>query len=185
MRPTPVDWSTRSKRFMNPGELEVLISLVASVDPVGVLEFGINTGRTAQALLEYVPQIQHYVGIDVPMGTVTAKHVQRKEVPEVAGELVLGDPRVRLIVREGGSHAVNASELPFVSAAFIDGDHSRAGVENDTMLAMQRVRPGGIVIWHDYHERNVVDVRSVLDKKFAQGWDLRHVRGTWLVYMLA
>jgi predicted O-methyltransferase YrrM len=177
-----INWSSRSRRFMNEGELEALVTLVDSVNPKGVLEFGINTGRTAQAILEYVPGIEQYIGIDVPMGYVTNAQVQRGEVPKVAGELVLHDERVQLIVREGGSHAVFPTDLPYVDAVFIDGDHSRSGVEHDTMLALQRARPGGIIVWHDYHDLGTVDVREVLNEKFKRGWDLRHVEGTWLVY---
>jgi len=183
IEPTPVNWSLRSRRYMNPGELETLITLVKSVSPKGVIEFGINDGRTAQALLEYIPGIECYVGIDVPPGFVTAAKVQRGEVPKVAGGLVGVDPRVELIVRAGGSQAVTAQELPHVDAAFIDGDHSRGGVENDTRLAIGAVRPGGIVVWHDYHDLGTVDVREVLHEKFDQGWPLQHVEGTWLVYM--
>jgi predicted O-methyltransferase YrrM len=168
---------------MNPGELETLISLIASVEPKGVIEFGINTGRTAQAILEYVPGIEIYIGVDVPMGYVTEKQVQRGEVPIVAGELVLGDPRVNLMVLQNGSRDIGPGKLPQVDAAFIDGDHSRAGVENDTRLALAHVRPGGIIIWHDYHDLGTVDVRDVLDEKLAEGWDLHHVKDTWLVYM--
>lgn len=178
-----INWSSRSKRFMNAGELEALVTLVDSVRPRSVLEFGINTGRTAQAILEYVPGIEQYIGIDVPKGYVTNAQVQRREVPEVAGELVLDDPRVQLFVREGGSQSVFPTELPYVDAVFIDGDHSRSGVEHDTMLALQRVRPRGIILWHDYNDSGTVDVREVLNEKFKRGWDLRHVEGTWLVYM--
>lgn len=179
----PINWSSRSRRYMNEGELEALVTLVDSAKPKAVLEFGINTGRTAKAILDYVPGIEHYIGIDVPKGYVTAAQVQRREIPEVAGEMVLDDPRVQLIVREGGSQAVVPTELPYVDAVFIDGDHSRSGVEHDTMLALQRTRPSGIIIWHDYNDSGTVDVREVLNEKFKRGWDLRHVEGTWLVYM--
>jgi predicted O-methyltransferase YrrM len=179
----PIDWSTRPRRFMNPGELETLITLIASVNPKQVIEFGINVGRTAQAILEYVPGIEGYTGIDVPIGYVTAKEVQRGEVPQVPGELVKDDPRVTLLVRTGGSQSLRAHELPEADAIFIDGDHSRKGVENDTMLAWQRVRPGGIIVWHDYHDLETVDVREVLNDLYEKGWNLRHVKDTWLVYL--
>lgn len=181
--PVPINWNSRSKRFMNAGELEALVGLMRMVSPKVVLEFGINTGRTAQAILEYVPGIEHYVGIDVPQGHITPAMVQRNEVPAIPGELVLGDPRVQLIVREGGSHNVIPTELPYLDAVFIDGDHSRAGVEQDTMLALQRTVPGGIIVWHDYHDLGTVDVREVLNEKYKRGWDLHHVENTWLVYM--
>jgi predicted O-methyltransferase YrrM len=168
---------------MNPGELETLITLIASVSPKRVIEFGINEGRTAQAILEYVPGIEHYIGIDVPPGHVTAAAVQRGEVPQVAGGLVGVDPRVQLIVREGGSQSLLPDDLPEADAIFIDGDHSRDGVENDTALALTCVRSGGIIIWHDYHDLGTVDVREVLNEMYGGGWNLRHVKDTWLVFL--
>lgn len=169
---------------MNPNELEVLCALVARVAPRNVLEFGVNVGRTAQAILEYVPGIEHYEGVDVPYGYVPAKAVQKNEVPQQPGELVRDDPRFKLLLPEGGSKNLNATDLTRCEAVFIDGDHSREGVLNDTVLALQVLRPGGIVIWHDYHDLGTVDVREVLHEKKAAGWPLQHVAGTWLVYML-
>jgi predicted O-methyltransferase YrrM len=168
---------------MNPGELEILCALLDSVHPHTVIEFGVNVGRTAQAILEYVPGIKHYVGIDVPLGYVPAKVVQRNEVPEQAGELVRDDVRFRLLLPEGGSQNLEVADLPPCDAAFIDGDHSRDGVMNDTVLSLQRVRAGGIIVWHDYHDLGTVDVADYLHEKAASGWDLHHVEGTWLVYM--
>jgi predicted O-methyltransferase YrrM len=118
------------------------------------------------------------------VGYVTAKQVQRGEVPAVAGELVKNDRRVHIIVQPRGSHDVLASDLQPCDAVFIDGDHSRKGVLNDTHLALEKVRPGGIVIWHDYHNLGTVDVREVLHEMHREFPDmpLRHVGGTWLVY---
>lgn len=152
--------------------------------PQGVLEFGVNVGRTAQAILQYVHGIERYEGVDVPFGYVTAKEVQRKEVPERPGELVEGDPRFKLLLPEGGSQNLHPTDLSKCDAVFIDGDHSRAGVENDTMLALQVTRPGGIIVWHDYHNLGTVDVREVLHDYMRKGWGLKHVAGTWLVYMM-
>jgi predicted O-methyltransferase YrrM len=164
--------------------LESLITLVASVGPKTVVEFGINNGRTAKALLEYVPGILTYIGVDVPPEYITAKEVQRREVPPVVGELVQDDPRVRLLVMPGGSQTLTERNLPsVVDAVFIDGDHSKDGVEHDTLLALQCVRPGGIIIWHDYHDLGTVDVREVLNEMYEIGYRLRHVKDTWLVYM--
>lgn len=180
-----IDWRTRPRRFMNPGELETLIALIRSVNAKAVLEFGINVGRTAQAILEYCPTVESYEGVDVPMGYVTEKPVQRGEVPEVVGELVKDDPRVSLIVRPTGSHELVPQDLAPCDAVFIDGDHSRKGVLNDTALALEVVRPGGIVMWHDYHDLGTVDVREVLHEMHQNFPDmpLRHVPGTWIVYL--
>jgi predicted O-methyltransferase YrrM len=38
----------------------------------------------------------------------------------------------------------------FFDTCLIDGGHTAAIVENDTTLAMRLVRPGGLVMWHDF-----------------------------------
>ncbi len=170
------------RRFMNPGELEVLVALVASVQPRGVLEFGVNVGRTARMILDHVPGIERYQGVDVPLGYVPAMAVQRAEVPARPGELVASDPRFELILRPRGSHDLTPAELAPCDAVFIDGDHSRAGVLQDTALARAVLRPGGVIVWHDYHGLGTVDVRDVLDEMHAAGADIVAVDGTWLAF---
>lgn len=176
----PINWTGLTHRYMNPRELEALCTLINSVNPKTVVEFGINTGRTAKAILREVPGIEKYQGIDVLPGYVTEKTVQRKEVPAAAGVEVKEDPRVELRVTRNGSYDLSAI-LP-CDAVFIDGDHSRRGVENDTKLARAAVRSGGIIIWHDYHDLGTVDVREVLHDFRAQGRDVRHVADTWLAF---
>lgn len=173
---------------MNEGELETLCELARKAKPKTVIEFGINTGRTAKAILREVEGIEKYVGVDVLPGYVTEKHVQRKEIPDLAGELVKDDPRVELIVRKNGSHELEASDLPEADVVFIDGDHSRAGVEKDTALARAVARKGAIIIWHDYNEvkdkygRSAVDVADVLHEMAADGHYIKHVEGTWIAF---
>jgi predicted O-methyltransferase YrrM len=168
---------------MGNGELEVLIALVASVEPKAVLEIGVNAGRTAKAILANVPGIEKYMGIDVPPGYVTAREVQRKEVPEKPGHLASGDERFELLLRPRGSMDLSKKAFPgLFDAVFIDGDHGFEVVLHDTLLARQIVRPGGIIIWHDYHGQDTVDVRKVLERFHANGSDIRHVEGTWLAF---
>lgn len=179
--PKPIDWLGLEKRYMNPNELEALCHLVRSVNPKTVVEFGINAGRTAKALLREVPTIEKYIGVDVLPGYVTDKKVQRNEVPTIAGEFVRNDPRVELLVSKNGSH--DLFEIPSADAIFIDGDHGRRGVEHDSFLAFNAIRPGGIVIWHDYHDLGTVDVRDVLHDLRAKGkHDIISVEGTWLAF---
>jgi predicted O-methyltransferase YrrM len=178
----PIDWAGLPRRYMNPGELEVLITLVRSVSPRHVIEIGVNAGRTAKAILANVPGIECYTGIDVPLGYVPEKAVQRYEVPANPGELVKDDPRFHLVVRPRGSLDLTPQDLPLADAVFIDGDHGRVAVEHDSALAGAIVRPGGIIIWHDYHDLGTVDVKPVLDALHRDGRDIVHVEGTWLAF---
>ena len=167
---------------MNPGELEALIALLRSVEPRGVIEFGVNVGRTAKAILANVPGIEAYQGIDVTPDYVPSKKVQRNEVPADPGEMVRDDPRFELIVKPRGSLDLGAADLKPCDAAFIDGDHGRDAVLHDTALAKALVRPGGIIVWHDYHDLGTVDVRPVLHELRLAGADIRHVEVTWLAF---
>lgn len=170
-------------RFTNPGEYGTLVALARSVGATRFLETGINQGRTAAMFLRNMPQIARYVGIDVPPETHLPLSVQRDEVPAIAGEYVQNDLRVTVIVREGGSFNVQPHEIGQVDFAFIDGDHSEAGIVRDTELAKECVRNGGLIVWHDYHNFGTVDVKRVLDKWQAEGQPIRHVHGTWLAVM--
>jgi predicted O-methyltransferase YrrM len=177
-----VDWTGLPKRFLNPGELETLVSLMRSVSPRTVIEFGCNVGRTARALIENVDTIERYVGIDVLPGYRFSKAVQRNEIPTEPGHLAKHMPQFHLIVRRRGSFELAAEDLPKADAVFIDGDHSRAAVLHDTELARRLVQPGGLIIWHDYHDLGTVDVRAVLDELHAAGAPICHAAGTWIAF---
>ncbi len=170
------------RRWFNDGEIEMLLWLVARVQPKAVLEFGVHEGMTARALLDNIKSIKSYQGIDAKPGYRPGCHVQRYEVPQHAGRLVNGDPRFELVLRPRGSLDLKASDLKPCDVAFIDGDHSAVAVIHDTELATALVRPGGLIIWHDYHDRRTVDVRDVLDDMYAKGRPLQRIDNTWLAF---
>ena len=48
---------------------------------------------------------------------------------------------------------------------FIDGDHSREGVRQDTELARAILAPGGAIAWHDANpKRKYIDSRLYLEQ---------------------
>jgi predicted O-methyltransferase YrrM len=168
---------------MNPGEADVLVALMRSVAPRRVVEIGVNEGLSARDLLAHVPSIADYVGIDVLPGYRPGCAVQRHEVPANPGHVV-ADPRFTLWLRRAGSLDLTAAALGPCDAMFIDGDHSRDAVRADSALARACVRPGGLVVWHDYHDRGTVDVRDVLDAMMLSAPEraIFHVEGTWLAF---
>lgn len=129
-----------------------------------------------------MPGIQQYVGVDVLPGYVTPLPVQRNEVPNQPGHLAAHDDRFYLMLRERGSHDLHAFDLIEYDAVFIDGDHSVRGVIHDTALARNVVRPGGIIIWHDYHDLGTVGVAHALEQYRTQGDQIFHVQDTWLAF---
>jgi predicted O-methyltransferase YrrM len=177
-----IDWSGLPKRFLNPGELEALIALVRSVQPKSILEIGVNSGRTAKAILDNVPGIETYQGVDVLPGYVPEKSVQAGERVDNPGSLAASDPRFHLILKARGTFDLTVADLLPADVIFIDGDHGRAAVTHDTELARALVKPGGVIIWHDYHDLGTVDVRDVLHEFAASGEEIFHVDNTWIAY---
>lgn len=182
LSPRKYDADGLPTRFFNPGELDALLHLFESVDARTIIEFGCHEGRNAAAALRNLPTLERYVGVDVPAGYVTKMAVQRKEIPAQPGQLAAHDSRFDLILRPRGTFDLTAGELPQADAVFIDADHSREGVENDTRLAMAALRPGGIVIWHDDNCLPVVEVTQTLNDYCAAGAEINHVAGTWLAF---
>jgi predicted O-methyltransferase YrrM len=168
--------------YLNDRETALVVELIASVAPRVVFEFGVNLGITARAILEATPSIKRYVGIDVRWGFSTTLECQRKEVPVNAGLYAASDPRFFLLHCEHGSCELEPDDLEPTDAVFIDGDHSAAGVLADSLLARRILRPGGIIVWHDYGNEGV-EVTAVLDRLAAEGWPICHPPETWLAYM--
>jgi predicted O-methyltransferase YrrM len=164
-------------------DLETLIALIRTVQhPRHVIEFGVNVGRTAKAIMDNVPGIERYTGIDVPLDYVPTLALQLDNAVPNPGEMVLDNPRFCLIVKPRGSLDLTVADLEPCDVAFIDGDHGRAAVLHDTMLARALVRPGGIIIWHDYHDLGNVDVRAVLDEMHQAGDAISRVENSWLAF---
>ena len=179
---TPIEWAGLPTQFMQPGELERLVTLVASVDPRSMIEIGVNVGRTAKVLLDHVATLKTYVGIDVAPDYLSALHAQRHETPVHPGHLVLGDPRFRLIIKPRGSLDLLPINLPLCDVMFIDGDHGIEAVKHDTMLAWSLVPIGGLIIWHDY-ANDIEHIDSFLEAEMLRGLDIRHVAQTWIAFV--
>lgn len=142
-----------------------LMSILSAVKPRRFLEIGINEGRTARLILEHVPSITEYVGVDVPPDHRCIHERQTREVPAEAGCMVRSDSRVKLVIRPNGSFDVHPDELGTFDAVFIDGDHAREAVLNDTKLARAVANPGGVILYHDCNgAENVADVLEVVDE---------------------
>jgi hypothetical protein len=73
---------------------------------------------------------------------------------------------------------------PFAGACdliFVDGSHAYSYVKADSAKALAMIKPGGIVVWHDYRgPRRQKGVWRALNE-LARTLPLRHVGGTSLV----
>lgn len=171
------------ERYFNKGELEALLTLYQMAKPEVIVEFGVNTGRNVVAAFRNITGLKKYIGVDVPPGYVTHMPVQRKEIPAEPGELAKGIPGFELIIKPRGT--LDLTHVDFGEEAdvvFIDADHSRIGVENDFNLALSILKPGGMIIFHDDNCLPSVEVTQTLNDFVEDGYDIKHINGTWLSY---
>ena len=149
--------------------------MVQSVSARTMIEVGCRDGRTARVVLDNVPTLERYVGLDVPPDYRPAMESQRSEIVTDPGHYAKIDPRFELLISQHGS--LDFAELEPCDVVFIDGDHSKPVVAHDSALALAAVRKGGVIIWHDYQSIHFNDVTEAV-----QDLDLpiQHIAGTWL-----
>lgn len=167
-------------KYLNASETSILIALIKGVRPRVMIEFGCNEGITAARILEHVPSIEKYIGIDVPFGERMSLACQDKETPLVAGWAASHDPRFFYL--EGRSQLLRTGHLEPCNAVFIDGDHSEAAVLHESRLAKRLIRPPGIIVWHDFGNA-AVEVNDALARLHDEGWAIDCVEGSWLAFM--
>jgi hypothetical protein len=169
--------------YLNQGEMEMILAVANTAQTKHtMIEIGVNSGRTARMVLDHI-EFQRYIGIDVLPGySSKLLPVQRREVPGAPGRHCVNDRRFELLVSANGSGDIKVGELPPADVIFIDGDHSARGVTHDTELALAAIKPGGTIIWHDYHDMPVVQVKPVIDKLVSQGRTIFRVEGTWIAF---
>jgi predicted O-methyltransferase YrrM len=168
--------------FMEKADTEAILALLHEIKPKRIVEFGINYGYTAREILARVPGIEEYIGIDIVPGAKLPPRYQWPEVPLFPGREVKGDKRVKVLVRPRGSRDVQPADIGQVDAAIIDGDHSVDGVLHDTVLAADCLRPGGLIIWHDYSETTNTDVPEVLHRFADNGSPIFWAEGTAVAF---
>lgn len=163
---------------MSLPDITTLIELVQRVQPVSMLEIGVNEGRTARQILDNVPSIESYTGVDLIDQGICSEY--RKDnahiIPEKPGKEVLSDPRFRLILKPCGSFDLTAHELGPYDIVFIDGDHMLWGIMHDTGLAKRITKK--MIIWHDYTDLEAGPFVDCLRSYLS----IVHIPGTTLAY---
>jgi predicted O-methyltransferase YrrM len=134
----------------------LMMQVAAMLQPAGIFEIGTSQGRTTALLAMNTPQTTRIYTLDLS--------------PEEAVPTFATDPHlIELARRELGiafrdtSWAPRITQLLGNSATFdfspyydrmdlvtVDGSHSFEFVRNDSIQAFRMIRPGGVILWHDY-----------------------------------
>ena len=153
-----------------------------------VLEVGTYDGNTALNMAANLEDGGQVVTIDLGEGEESELALEVEErLRNVVDQRIVGEQfkdtpesaRIRQVL--GDSATLEWSKIggPF-DLAFIDGCHDYPYVVSDTKNVVSVMRPGGVVIWHDYTSmpsvaKGVDEMAHLFDSLYA-------VKGTRLAY---
>ena len=180
---------------ISPAELMIIAALVKQRKPALCFEIGTFDGRTTENIAANQPENGHCYTLDLPPeGAETAA------LPLACGDITYikkdqSGARISQAAREGkitqlyGDSAVFDFSPYFgnVDLMFVDGSHSYDYVLDDTEKAHQMVRPGGLILWHDYDSNWWPGVTRALNQLQAQDdrfRSIRHIENTTLCFMI-
>ncbi|MCE7875210.1 class I SAM-dependent methyltransferase [bacterium CPR1] len=170
-------------------------ALVRVLKAQRVLEIGTFDGNTTLALAANLSEDGQVVTVDLPpdFDSMTDKTKLLRPGEEVnltprsqLGRQFQGHPLARRIKQvHADSATLDWSDLggPF-DLVFIDGCHSAPYVRSDSLNALQQVKEGGAILWHDYGM--TPDVSSEVDRLSREmpGLRVRALEGTRLALAL-
>ena len=171
-----------------------LLALAAAETPSGseIIEIGTFDGRTSLNLAINAPRGVAIATLDLPADQASALAIEaseRRYVDKPAPGARLrscGNPwrtyAERVVQLRGDSATFDWSpHLGRAGLVFVDGSHAYDYAKTDSETAMRLIRPGGIVLWHDYGVwPGVTQALEELDT--SRGLGLANIRGTSLVF---
>jgi predicted O-methyltransferase YrrM len=172
-------------------DTEAWILAVLAKDARALFEFGTCTGKTSYLWARNQPPdgtvttltlnpggLDRYQPVpgDDPAAEAYAKAESRFTSFRYSGTEVEG----RVVQLYGDSKRFD--ETPYAGSCdivFVDGSHAYSYVVNDSVKALRMVRPGGLVLWHDYSPECPGVFRAL--NEMVTRVPLVHLRGTTLV----
>lgn len=159
--------------------------LLQKVKASRVFEFGTNRGiSTTQLALNVTPDGRVFT-LDLPReNRQTKMDIKLAGDLEVAHQLEKADlipkhclPRVTFLEQDSATldESVYAGTM---DAVFVDGAHVYEYVRNDSEKGWRMLRPGGVIIWHDFRPQTPDVMRYLLESDYKPS----RVEGTTLAF---
>jgi predicted O-methyltransferase YrrM len=160
-------------------ELAYLAGLVKVTKPKICLEIGTFNGRTTLHIALNAPDAKIYT-LDLPN--------EKREESFKNTELLFDNKkysylRNRIETLYGDSKTFDFSFLEnSVEFIFVDGEHSENYLLNDSEIALSVIKPGGVIVWHDYSVWDGVTRGLDLFAKRNRHLNIVHLQGTSLAF---
>jgi SAM-dependent methyltransferase len=166
-------------------ELLVICATTRFLKPRRVFEIGTFRGASTVLLARHAPDGAEIFTLDLPpRETATRFAIDNGDitgVPFTVGEYYRGTPYEAKVKQLFGDSATfdyspYAHDIDFV---FVDGNHAYDNVKVDSMNAFELLKPGGTIIWDDYHPEWGAGVMRALHELRDRG--LYRIAGTRFV----
>jgi predicted O-methyltransferase YrrM len=168
-------------------EAGALAALMHRVSARRVFEFGTYQGVSTTQIALNLPPDGMVFTLDLPAeveaGALRVEKAVEREIAAEArkGTLVPDELRGKITFLEADSAKFDTAPYAgTMDLVFVDGAHSREYVRNDTAKALELLRPGGCVAWHDCAP-NHPEVVAVLKES---GLPVSLVHGTALAFAM-
>lgn len=179
---------------MVPGgtsDTEASILAVLATDALRMFEFGTGTGKTAYLWARNQPKVGRVTTLALAPAQLADYQVAdsddafaeahaRSESAFTHFRYSGTDAEVQIEQLFGDSKRFD--ETAYVGSCdvvFVDGSHAFSYVMSDSAKALQMVKPGGVILWHDYNSATTGVFRAL--NTLAKVVPLMHLRGTDLV----
>ena len=180
---------------VTPTELMLIAAFVRQRQPAVCFEIGTFDGRTTANMAANQPADGKCWTLDLPpAGAATAalplasgdETYIRK--PQSGARMAAQAESGKIVQLYGDSGTFDfAPYYGKVDVMFVDGAHSYEYVLSDSEAAHRMVKPGGLILWHDYDSRWFPGVTRALNQLQAQDArfrDIRHIENTALCFMV-
>ena len=159
-----------------------------------IFEFGTYTGGTTYLLAKNNPEHGKIVTLTLHPDQVSQIGTTSKDNAEDI-KTAVGESDNTTFMYEGTTIEHKITQLfcdskqfncsPYTEQfdlIFIDGAHAYSYVMSDTEKALQMLRPGGVVFWHDYRGPSRAKGVFLALNELAKKLPLLHIKGTALVF---
>ena len=165
-------------------ELNALLAMMRHAGAHRVVEIGTYDGGTTVNLAANLPESGCVFTVDLPPSfdryeLSASSFYDNRSASAQIGRQFLGSKYAQRItqVLEDSATVDYAKLGGAMDMFFIDGCHDYAYVKHDSEQAFRIVRPGGLVVWHDYGM--IEDVSRYVDE-LARAREINVVQGTRL-----
>lgn len=135
-------------------ELLTLGALAKQLSPKLVVEFGTFMGGSTLAMASNLPESSQIVTVDLePDHRRDHEHGMGVGLLEFEVGSLFRGTRYESIIEQRYANTVEFSDEDLVAKAdlvFVDADHTYEFAKRDTQTALRLLKPGGVILWHDY-----------------------------------